>query len=106
MPESSQISTTTTLTVSGADLTIHTYYDPQNTGHLLSALIVDVPSNLDYTNFIEGELAMRLQHNNCASHLDFLINGDGELIVISYDNAFPASIYGIDQSTGEIQVTI
>ena len=105
MPESKLISTTTSLTVSGTDLTIYTYYDEQDTGHLLSALLVDVPSVLDYIPFIEGELAMRMKHNNCASHLDFLINGDGELIVISYDSAFPANIYDVDQQTGEIQVT-
>jgi len=104
MPETKLISTTTTKTVDGSDITIYSFYDPKDTGHLLSALIADIPETIDGAAFIEGELAMRFQHTNYAAHLDFIVNGDGELLVISHDSAFPANIYSIEQLTGELQI--
>lgn len=105
MPQIQQIPTITTLTNVAGYVEIYTFYDPQDYGHLLSAQIIESPQTIGGISFIEGELAMNFIHDNCltAPHVDFIIDGDGNLIVISHDAQYPASIYNIDSITGELQ---
>lgn len=106
MPQTSSIPTTTEVTLSGADVTVYTYYDDQTIPHLIGCLITDIVETIDGVNFIEGELAMRFRHTDYALHTDLIINPAGELILISFDASYPASIYAVDPSSGELSITV
>lgn len=107
MPQTASIPTSTDVTLNGANVTIYTYYDDQSVPHLIGALITDIVETIDGVDFIEGELAIRFRHSNYASHTDCVLSGQtGELTIISYDTDYPASIYDVDQSSGELSITV
>ena len=107
MPQIKQSPSTTTLTSNGVQTDIYTYYQIANPlGHLVSAVIVQAPTSFNGASFIEGELALTYDHVNHTAHLDFMINPNGELVVLSYDSAVPASAYEIESLTGQLQITL
>jgi hypothetical protein len=106
MAETKYIPVTTQVNLSTSSVSVYTFYDDLSVPYLVGALISDIVQTIDGVNFIEGELAIRFRYPNFASQTDCIINPAGELIVVSFDSAYPANIYNINDTSGELQITV
>jgi hypothetical protein len=96
MPQTQEISTITSFSVVGTDITILTAY---NSGiqDIISIFIADVAGSLNSVSYVEGELMAYWIDDN---GLDMWINSNGEFIISSSD----ASSYSIN-ANGELIYT-
>lgn len=81
MKEFKIIPTLTNLATSSSSITIFTYYTPFILPNTIKAKIQDIVGTLNGVNFIENELTIDMI--NHPENIDYIINDEGELIVIA-----------------------
>ena len=101
MPEIKQISTQTRLTVSGSNIEIFTYYKEDELPNTILARISEEVGNQDMVPYVEGELL--IQMSNYPGDIDFMLDGNGNLIVIT--NSGDANNYALNPLTGQLEYT-